>query len=101
VVSTVHDCFVDLFFYAGVLSKTVACKCMSKKKQNLIKEFQMILCLYFLMKLSPNFSLNIFMLVKGVVNFFFLKTFADNLLTPMSSKMSMSFYLQSKRNYVF
>jgi len=26
------------------------------------------------------------------------KTFADNLLTPMSSKMSMSFFLQSKRN---
>jgi len=27
-----------------------------------------------------------------------IKTFADNLLTPMSSKMSMSFFLQSKRN---
>jgi len=26
------------------------------------------------------------------------KTFADNLLTPMSSKMSMSFFLQWKRN---
>jgi len=26
------------------------------------------------------------------------KTFVDNLLTPMSSKMSMSFFLQSKRN---
>jgi len=26
------------------------------------------------------------------------KTFADNLLTPMSSKMSISFFLQSKRN---
>jgi len=26
------------------------------------------------------------------------KTFADNLLTPMSSKMSTSFFLQSKRN---
>jgi len=66
--------WICFFFYAGLLSlyiKTVACKCMSKKKLNLIKEFQMILCLYFLMKLSPNFSLNIFMLVKGVVNFFF------------------------------
>jgi len=30
------------------------------------------------------------------------KTFADNLLTPMSSKMSMSFFLQSKKkNKVF
>jgi len=27
----------------------------------------------------------------------FLKEIADNLLTPMSSKMSMSFFLQSKR----
>jgi len=27
--------------------------------------------------------------------------FADNLLTPMSSKMSMSFFLQSKRNEGF
>jgi len=26
------------------------------------------------------------------------KTFADNLLTPMSSKMSISFFPQSKRN---
>jgi len=34
---------------------------------------------------------------KGVVHFL-KKTFADNLLTPMSSKMSMSFFLQSKRN---
>jgi len=30
--------------------------------------------------------------------FILKKTFADNLLTPMSSKMSMSFFLQSKRN---
>jgi len=29
------------------------------------------------------------------------KTFADNLLTPMSSKKSMSFFLQSKRNEGF
>jgi len=29
---------------------------------------------------------------------FLKKTFADNLLTPMSSKMSTSFFLQSKRN---
>jgi len=36
-------------------------------------------------------------LVKGVVHFF-KKTFADNLLTPMSSKISMSFFLHSKRN---
>jgi len=35
---------------------------------------------------------------KGVVHFKKKKTFADNLLTPMSSKMSMSFFLQSKRN---
>jgi len=35
-------------------------------------------------------------LLKGVVHFW--KFFADNLLTPMSSKMSMSFFLQSKRN---
>jgi len=39
--------------------------------------------------------------VKGVVHFKKKKTFADNLPTPMSSKMSMSFYLQSKRNKVF
>jgi len=26
------------------------------------------------------------------------KTFADNLFTPMSSKISISFFLQSKRN---
>jgi len=31
--------------------------------------------------------------IKGVVHFK-KKTFADNLLTPMSSKMSMSFFLQ-------
>jgi len=36
--------------------------------------------------------------VKGVVHFKKKKTFADNLLTPMSSKISMSFFLQSKRN---
>jgi len=35
--------------------------------------------------------------IKGEVHFK-KKTFADNLLTPMSSKMSMSFFLQSKRN---
>jgi len=29
------------------------------------------------------------------------KTFAVNLLTPMSSKMSMSFFLQSKRHSGF
>jgi len=33
--------------------------------------------------------------VKGVVHFW-KTTFADNLLTPMSSKISMSFFLQSK-----
>jgi len=33
--------------------------------------------------------------------FTFEKTFADNLLTPMSSKMSMSFFLQLKRNEGF
>jgi len=44
-------------------------------------------------------SINIFKL-KGLVHFKkkIKKTFADNLLTPMSSKMSMSFFLQSKRN---
>jgi len=36
--------------------------------------------------------------IKAVVNFVKKKTFADNLLTPMSSKMSVSFFLQSKRN---
>jgi len=36
---------------------------------------------------------------KGVVHL--KKTFADNLLTPMSSKMFMSFFLRSKRNKVF
>jgi len=46
---------------------------------------------------------NVFMLTfdqfKGVVHFKKKKTFADNLLTPMSSKkMSMSFFLQLKRN---
>jgi len=35
--------------------------------------------------------------IKGVVHFL-KKTFVDNLLTPMPSKMSMSFFLQSKRN---
>jgi len=35
--------------------------------------------------------------VKGVVHFQ-KKIFADNLLTPMSFKMSISFFLQSKRN---
>jgi len=30
--------------------------------------------------------------------YFEFSTFADNLLMPMSSKMSMSFFLQSKRN---
>jgi len=38
--------------------------------------------------------------LKGVVHFK-KKTFADNLLTSMSSKMSMSFFLQSKRNEGF
>jgi len=33
---------------------------------------------------------------KGVVHF--SKNLADNLLTPMSSKMAMFFFLQSKRN---
>jgi len=39
-------------------------------------------------------------LLKGVVHLKkkTKKTFADNLLTPMSFKMSMSFFLQSKRN---
>jgi len=38
--------------------------------------------------------------VKGVVHLKKKKkkTFSDNLLTPMSSKISMSFFLQSKRN---
>jgi len=40
--------------------------------------------------------------VQGVVHFKKKKTtFADNLLTPMSSKMSMSFFLQWKRNEGF
>jgi len=34
--------------------------------------------------------------LKGVVHF--KKKIADNLLTPMLSKMSMSFFLQSKIN---
>jgi len=37
---------------------------------------------------------------KGVVHFK-KKTFADNLLTPMSTKISMSFFLQLKRNQGF
>jgi len=36
--------------------------------------------------------------MKGVVHFKKKKMYADNLLTPMSSKMSISFFLQSKRN---
>jgi len=36
-------------------------------------------------------------LIKGVVHFK-KKTFAYNLLTSMSSKISMSFFLQSERN---
>jgi len=39
--------------------------------------------------------------LKGVVHFCKKKTFADNLLTPMSSKISMSFVLQSERNEGF
>jgi len=35
--------------------------------------------------------------IEGVVHFK-IKTFADNLLTPMSSKISMSIFLQLKRN---
>jgi len=42
---------------------------------------------------GPNF-INEMKIVKGVVHFK-KKTFAD---TPMSSKISMSFFLQSKRN---
>jgi len=38
--------------------------------------------------------------LKGVVQFF-LKNVADNLLTTMSSKISMSFFLQSKINEGF
>jgi len=50
----------------------------------------------------PVFSLFLWFLqlMKGVVHFL-KKTFADNLLTPMSSKMSTSFFLQSKRNEGF
>jgi len=50
-------------------------------------------------------------MVKRLINIFGLKklftlkkkkkTFADNLLTPMSPKMSTSFFLQSKRNKGF
>jgi len=36
-----------------------------------------------------------------VVHFKKKKKIADNLLTPMSSKMSMSFFLQSKEIKVF
>jgi len=36
-------------------------------------------------------------IIKGVVHFQ-KKTVADNLLTPMPSKMSVSFFRQSKRN---
>jgi len=39
-----------------------------------------------------------FVNLKGVVPFFLKKTFADYLLSPMSFKMSMFFFLQSKRN---
>jgi len=42
---------------------------------------------------------NLKMNIKGVVHF--KKTFADNLLTPMSSKMSMSFFLHLKKIKVF
>jgi len=45
-------------------------------------------------KLVP--GANEMMLDEGVIHFF--KKIADNLLNPMSSKMSMSFFLQSKRN---
>jgi len=47
--------------------------------------------------LFPDFCTFIRDQIKGVVHFL-KKTFAGNLLTPMSSKMSMSFFLQSKRN---
>jgi len=43
------------------------------------------------------FSFSHLKTLKGVVHFK-KKTFADNLLTPISPKMSMSFFLQSKRN---
>jgi len=36
--------------------------------------------------------------LKRVVHFKKKTTFPDHLLTPMSSKMSMSFFLQLKRN---
>jgi len=39
--------------------------------------------------------------LKGAVHFKKKKTFADYLLTPMSSKMSTSFFLQLKRNEGF
>jgi len=38
---------------------------------------------------------------KGVIHFKKNKTFADNLLTPMSSKMSMSFFFSRKEMKVF
>jgi len=47
--------------------------------------------------LDANYTQQTTLSIKGVVHFK-KKTFADNLLTPMSSKISMSFFHQSKRN---
>jgi len=52
------------------------------------------------MTLTESF-LEVLSALKGVVHLKKKKTFADNLLTPMSSKISMSFFLQSERNEGF
>jgi len=54
---------------------------------------------HFIIQIGIYFHFLVLMVLKEY--FTFEKTFADNLLTPMSSKMSMLFFLQSKRNQGF
>jgi len=56
------------------------------------------ICLFLSVKYFLHlFHLWVLLFLKGVVHFK-KTTFVDNLLAPMSSKMSTSFFLQSKRN---
>jgi len=78
-------------------SKPTSLSCFHEHKQMLFGSFKVTHIKCFSLIIFKNRQTCEEHYVKGVVHFK-KKTFADNSLTPMSSKISMSFFLQLKRN---
>jgi len=73
------------------------CGCQQTLDWQQCSSWSAVVLILFILQCTPMMLFLTSWDIKGVLK----DVFADNLLTPMSSKMSMSFFLLSKRNLAF